>query len=199
MSDGQWTPDGKHFVFSSHRDGESNIYELVQPPWFEFWRKPHAVRLTAGDINVLAATPSHDSAGLFVVGQIAQGAMQGGSHAAKVIRRRVLGRPHEPFRYSDHGDAAVIGRLSGVTNISWLGPFGQQGGFPAWALWLGIHIFYLIGFSNRLVVLIRWAWTFLTHGRGMRLITGATLLTPIEEPEPPVMAPFDPDDDPRSR
>jgi Tol biopolymer transport system component len=76
MSDGQWTPDGRHFVFSSRRDGESDLYELVQPPWFEFWRKPHAVRLTAGDINVLAATPSHDSAGLFVVGQIAQGAMQ---------------------------------------------------------------------------------------------------------------------------
>jgi NADH dehydrogenase len=129
---------------------------------------------------------------------VVQGAMQGGSHAAKVIRRRVLGRPHEPFRYSDHGDAAVIGRLSGVTNISWLGPFGQQGGFPAWALWLGIHIFYLIGFSNRLVVLIRWAWTFLTHGRGMRLITGSTLLPPIEEPEPPFMAPFDPDGDPPS-
>ena len=130
---------------------------------------------------------------------VAQGAMQGGSYAAKVIRRRVLGRPYEPFRYSDHGDAAVIGRLSGVTNISWLGPFGQQGGFPAWALWLGIHIFYLIGFSNRLVVLIRWAWTFLTHGRGMRLITGSTLLPPIEEPLPPAMAPFDSEDDPPSK
>ncbi len=93
-------------------------------------------------------------------------------YAAKVIRRRVLGRPYEPFRYSDHGDVAVIGRLAGVTNISWLGPFGRQGGFTAWALWLGIHIFYLIGFSNRIVVLVRWAWTFLTHGRGTRLITG---------------------------
>ena len=80
--------------------------------------------------------------------------------------------PYEPFRYSDHGDVAVIGRAAGVTNISWLGPFGRQGGFPAWALWLGIHIFYLIGFSNRIVVLVRWAWTFLTHGRGVRLITG---------------------------
>ncbi len=85
--------------------------------------------------------------------------MQGGAYAARVIRRRVLGRPYEPFRYSDHGDVAVIGRLAGVTNIGWLGPFGRQGGFPAWALWLGIHIFYLIGFSNRIVVLLRWAWT----------------------------------------
>jgi NADH:ubiquinone reductase (H+-translocating) len=124
---------------------------------------------------------------------VAQGAIQGGGYAAKVIRRRVLGRPYEPFAYSDRGDVAVIGRLSGVTNIGWLGPFGRQGGFPAWALWLGIHIFYLIGFSNRIVVLVRWAWTFVTHGRGMRLITGRELLPPIEEPEPPVLAPLDDD------
>ena len=124
---------------------------------------------------------------------VAQGAMQGGSYAARVIRRRILGRPYEPFRYSDHGDVAVIGRLAGVTNIGWLGPFGRQGGFTAWALWLGIHIFYLIGFSNRIVVLVRWAWTFLTHGRGTRLITGSQLLPPIKEPEPPVLAPLDPE------
>ena len=124
---------------------------------------------------------------------VAQGAIQGGSYAARVIRRRVLGRPFEPYRYSDHGDVAVIGRLSGVTNIPWLGPFGRQGGFTAWLLWLGIHIAYLIGFSNRIVVLVRWAWTFVTHGRGTRLITGAELLPPIEEPEPPVQEPLDPD------
>jgi NADH:ubiquinone reductase (H+-translocating) len=122
---------------------------------------------------------------------VAQGAIQGGTYAAKVIRRRVLGRPYEPFAYSDHGDAAIIGRLSGVTNISWLGPFGRQGGFPAWLLWLGIHIAYLIGFANRLVVLVRWGWTFITHGRSTRLITGQALLPPIEDPEPPVLAPVD--------
>ena len=71
-----------------------------------------------------------------------------------------------PFRYSDRGDVAVIGRLSGVTNIGWLGPLGRQGGFLAWMLWLGIHIVYLIGFANRIVVVTRWAWSFLTHGRG---------------------------------
>jgi NADH dehydrogenase len=124
---------------------------------------------------------------------VAQGAMQGGSYAAKVIRRRILGRPVEPFRYRDKGDVAVIGRLAGVTNIGWLGPFGKQGGFPAWALWLGIHIFYLIGFSNRIIVLIRWAWSFLTGGRATRLITGRPLLPPIEDPEPPVLAPLDPE------
>jgi len=78
MSAGHWTPDGIHFVFESQpeKNGPKDVYELIQPPWFEFWRKPYAVRLTAGDINVLSATPSHDSTGIFIVGQVAQGAMQ---------------------------------------------------------------------------------------------------------------------------
>lgn len=80
---------------------------------------------------------------------------------------------------------AVIGRPAGVTDIPWLGPFGKQSGFPAWVLWLTIHILYLIGFANRIVVVVRWAWSFFTRGRGSRLITGAPLLAPIEEPERP--------------
>ena len=116
---------------------------------------------------------------------VAQGGIQGGKYAARAIRRRLSGEPLPPFRYSDRGDVAVIGRLSGVTNIGWLGPFGRQGGFLAWMLWLGIHIVYLIGFANRIVVVTRWAWSFLTHGRGSRLITGQPLLPEIEIPEPP--------------
>jgi NADH dehydrogenase len=119
---------------------------------------------------------------------VAQGAMQGGIHAARTIRRRILGRPTEPFRYSNHGDVAVIGRLAGVTDIPWLGPLGKRGGFTAWLLWLGIHITYLIGFANRIVVLTRWLGSFMTHGRGTRLITGDPLLPTIAEPEPPVIA-----------
>jgi NADH dehydrogenase len=126
---------------------------------------------------------------------VAQGAMQGGTYAARVIRRRILGRPHEPFRYRNYGDVAVIGRRAAVTDMPWLGPLGRQGGFIAWVLWLGIHIVYLIGFSNRLVVLIRWAWSYFTHGRGTRLITGERLLPPIAEPEPPVLAPMEPGED----
>jgi serine/threonine protein kinase/Tol biopolymer transport system component len=76
QTQGQWTRDGKHFVFVSSREGLNNLYELIQPPWFEFWRKPTTVRLTAGQIDVLAATPSRDNDGLFVIGRIAQGAMQ---------------------------------------------------------------------------------------------------------------------------
>ena len=116
---------------------------------------------------------------------VAQGGIQGGKHAAAAILARLDGRAVRPFRFSNRGDVAVIGRLSGVTNIPWLGPLGQAGGFLAWLLWLGIHISFLAGFANRLVVLTRWSWSFFTHGRGSRLITGQPLLPDIEEPEPP--------------
>lgn len=116
---------------------------------------------------------------------VAQGAIQAGKHAGKAIRGRLDGKPMTPYRYLDKGDVAVIGRLRGVTNIGWLGPLGRQGGFIAWTMWLVIHIFYLIGFANRIVVLVRWAWSFFTSGRGTRLITGSPLLPPIEEPAPP--------------
>jgi NADH dehydrogenase len=126
---------------------------------------------------------------------VAQGGIQGGRHAARTILRRLSGEPVEPFHYSNKGDVAVIGRLAGVTDIPWLGPLGRQSGFFAWFLWLAIHIVYLIGFANRIVVTVRWAWSFLTHGRGSRLITGSPLLPPIADPEPPAAGP-PPDDEP---
>jgi NADH dehydrogenase len=116
---------------------------------------------------------------------VAQGAIQPGRYVGRTIRARLAHEPVRPFRWRNLGDAAVIGRLSGVTNIPWLGPFGRLGGFPAWLLWLGIHIAYLIGFSNRIVVFTRWVWTFVTHGRGSRLITGQPLVPDIEDPAPP--------------
>jgi NADH dehydrogenase len=116
---------------------------------------------------------------------VAQGGIQGGRYAANAIRARLDGTAIAPFRFRDLGDVAVIGRLSGVTNIPWLGPFGRTGGFIAWLIWLGIHIVNLAGFANRLIVLIRWAWSFITHGRGSRLITGEPLVPEIQEPEPP--------------
>jgi NADH dehydrogenase len=116
---------------------------------------------------------------------VAQGGIQGGGYAGRTVIARLRGQPVKAFRYSDRGDVAVIGRLRGVTNIAWLGPLGRQGGFIAWALWLGIHIVYLIGFANRIVVTVRWAWSFLTRGRSTRLITGRPEVLPIERPEPP--------------
>jgi NADH dehydrogenase len=133
-------------------------------------------------IGDVAAAPWGD--GRTVPG-VAQGAIQAGTYVAATIARRLDREPITPFRYSNRGEVAIIGRLSGVTNIPWLGPFGRQGGFIAWLLWLGIHLAYLIGYANRIVVVTRWAWSFLTHGRGSRLITGQPLLPPIAEPEPP--------------
>jgi NADH dehydrogenase len=137
----------------------------------------HPEIIVAGDAAIQPWTRGRQVPG------VAQGGIQGGKHAARVVLARLDGQPVPAFRYQDRGDVAVIGRLRGVTNIGWLGPFGQQGGFIAWALWLGIHIVYLIGFANRIVVSVRWAWSFLTRGRSTRLITGAPLIPPIEGPD----------------
>jgi NADH:ubiquinone reductase (H+-translocating) len=78
----------------------------------------------------------------------------------------------EPFHYFDKGDMATIGRKAAVANIQW--PFkGHWSGFPAWITWLVVHIFFLIGFRNRLAVFRQWAWTYLTFSDGARLITGS--------------------------
>jgi len=73
---GQWTPDGRHFLFSSDREGRSNLYELATPPWFTFWRKPTAARVTGNQLPILAAVPMRDSQGLFVLGKTDEGAMR---------------------------------------------------------------------------------------------------------------------------
>jgi dipeptidyl aminopeptidase/acylaminoacyl peptidase len=75
-SAGQWTPDGKHFIFASDREGLTNVYELVAPPWYAFWKKPAPVRLTGNQIDIQAFTPARDSKTLFVMGRMDQGLMQ---------------------------------------------------------------------------------------------------------------------------
>jgi NADH dehydrogenase len=99
---------------------------------------------------------------------VAPVAMQMGRYAAKLVRNRLRGRETGPFKYKDKGNLATIGRARAVAELPGL----KVSGFFAWALWLGIHLFYLVGFQNRLLVFIRWGFSFLTHGRGTRLITG---------------------------
>jgi NADH dehydrogenase len=101
---------------------------------------------------------------------VAPVAMQQGRYAAKVIRARLRGREHRPFRYRDKGNLATIGRAAAVADIKGV----RLSGFLAWATWLVVHLWYLIGFQNRLLVLIRWSFSLVTHGRGARLITGAS-------------------------
>ena len=98
---------------------------------------------------------------------VAPVAMQQGRYAAKAVRARLEGRTPPPFRYRDKGNLATIGRAAAVADIKGL----KLSGLLAWATWLVVHLFYLIGFQNRLLVLIRWSFSFATRGRGARLIT----------------------------
>ncbi|HEY7736094.1 MAG TPA: NAD(P)/FAD-dependent oxidoreductase [Candidatus Limnocylindrales bacterium] len=134
-------------------------------------------------IGDLAASRRED--GTFVPA-VAQGGIQGGRHAAAVVRARLDGRPPPAFRYHHKGDLAVIGRAKAIAD---LGPYRRFSGYLAWWLWLLIHVAYLIGFQNRIVVLVRWAWSYWTRGRNTRLITEGELLPPIQQPEPPAQAP----------
>jgi NADH dehydrogenase len=99
---------------------------------------------------------------------VAPVAMQQGTYAGRAVARRVQGLPSEgPFRYVDKGTLATIGRAKAIADIKGV----KVWGFPAWALWLLVHLTYLIGFQNRLLVLLRWAFSFVTRGRGSRIIT----------------------------
>jgi len=95
-------------------------------------------------------------------------AMQQGRYAASAIRERIGGRQPPPFRYRDKGNLATIGRAKAVADIKGL----QLSGLVAWLTWLFVHLFYLIGLQNRLLVFIRWTFSFVTRGRGARLIAG---------------------------
>jgi len=106
--------------------------------------------------------------GGFVPG-IAPAAKQAGRHVAQMIASRLTGaQPPPAFRYRDHGNLATIGRSRAVADFGWL----RVTGFAAWLLWSTVHIFFLVGFRNRLIVGASWAWNYLTFNRGARLITG---------------------------
>jgi NADH dehydrogenase len=98
---------------------------------------------------------------------VAPVAMQQARHVAATIERRIAGKPSRSFRYSDRGSLATIGRAAAVADLRGL----HLWGFPAWLAWLVVHIAFLIGFRNRLIVLIQWAWAYVTEQRGARLIT----------------------------
>ncbi|PYQ10198.1 MAG: FAD-dependent oxidoreductase [Acidobacteria bacterium] len=97
---------------------------------------------------------------------VAPAAMQMGRHAARNVRRSLAGQPLLPFRYVDKGSLATIGRRAAVADFGRI----RLWGFPAWMAWLSIHIFFLIGFRNRLVVLLDWARAYVSYQRSARLI-----------------------------
>ncbi|EDX86946.1 FAD dependent oxidoreductase, putative [Synechococcus sp. PCC 7335] len=95
-------------------------------------------------------------------------AMQQGSYLADSIQRRLEGQSVSPFEYKNKGSMAVIGRNEAVADLG----FAKMSGFPAWFLWIFVHIYYLVEFDNKLLVLLQWGWHYFTSQRGARLITG---------------------------
>jgi NADH dehydrogenase len=106
---------------------------------------------------------------------VAQPAMQMGDHVARMIEADLNHQPRKPFHYFDKGDMATIGRLAAVAKVEW--PFKAHfSGFMAWISWLVVHIYFLIGFRNRLAVLSQWVWSYFTFTYGVRLIYGSQTL-----------------------
>jgi NADH dehydrogenase len=102
---------------------------------------------------------------------VAQPAMQMGDHIGRIIAADLAGKPRPAFRYFDKGDMATIGRRAAVAKVEW--PFkAHMSGLPAWLTWLTVHIWFLIGFRNRLFVFATWIWSYFTFTRAARLITG---------------------------
>jgi NADH:ubiquinone reductase (H+-translocating) len=107
---------------------------------------------------------------------VAPVAMQQGRHAAKSVRAKLRGQETKPFRYVDKGNLATVGRASAVADIKGL----HLSGLLAWLVWLGVHLWYLVGFENRVVVFFNWGVSFFTRGRGARIITAGA----FDEPRP---------------
>jgi NADH dehydrogenase len=127
-------------------------------------------------VNDDLTVPNHPE--VFVIGDlatlknpvpgVAPAAIQEGTHAARNIQRLIRGQKTLPFRYRDKGSLATIGRAAAGADFGRI----HVSGFFAWFAWLAVHIFFLIGFRNRVLVILQWAWAYLTYQRGARLITG---------------------------
>ncbi len=119
------------------------------------------------EVFVLGDAAAFDHHGEGLVPGVCPAAIQMGKYAARAIAQDLAGKPRAPFHYFDKGSLAVIGRGRAVADIGRL----HFAGFFAWMAWIFIHIFFLIGFRNRVIVLIEWAWSYVTFGRGARIIT----------------------------
>jgi NADH dehydrogenase len=109
---------------------------------------------------------------------VAPAAKQMGAHVARVIRARLRGQPAPAFRYRDFGNLATIGRMAAVVHLGKL----RLSGVVAWWFWLWIHIAFLIGFRNRLLVLINWAWAYWSYQRHARIVLGDDDAVPAPPP-----------------
>jgi NADH dehydrogenase len=119
------------------------------------------------EVAIIGDLASVSQDGKLVPG-VAPAAIQQGKHAAGNVLRSLRGQPRRPFRYVDKGSLATIGRAAAVADLNVI----KLSGWVAWMAWLFVHIFFLIGFRNRFIVLFEWAWSYVTYDRGARLITG---------------------------
>jgi len=153
----QASPLGKMLGAPTDRRGCVVVNQTLNPP-------------AMGDVFILGDLAHVEQDGRQVPG-VAQPAMQMGDHVGRMIEADLKGRPRPPFRYFDKGDMATIGRLAAVAKVEW--PFkAHMSGFAAWITWITVHIFFLIGFRNRVSVFTAWIWSYFTFTRGARLITG---------------------------
>jgi NADH dehydrogenase len=157
----QASPLGKLLGVETDRRGCVMVNATLNPPG-------HPEIFVCGDL-------AHFEQGGKQVPGVAQPAMQMGDHVARMVEQDLKGTARSGFHYFDKGDMATIGRMAAVAKIEW--PFkAHWSGFMAWITWLTIHIFFLIGFRNRIFVFWEWAWTYFTFTHGARLITGSQVL-----------------------
>ena len=122
-------------------------------------------------IGDLAAAMSHGRGGPKPVPGVSPAAKQMGRWAAANLMRRLKGEPTRPFRYVDYGNLAAIGRKAAIVELQVPGLGALRlSGFPAWLFWLFAHIYFLIGFRNRLIVMVDWAWAYFTYERSARVV-----------------------------
>jgi NADH:quinone reductase (non-electrogenic) len=120
------------------------------------------------EVFVIGDTAAVDDGKGGIFPGVAPVAKQQGTYTGCAIQARMRGEPPAPFRYINYGNLATIGRKAAVVDFGWL----RVSGFPAWLLWGVVHIFFLIGFRNRIAVALEWIWAYVTFQRGARLITG---------------------------
>jgi NADH:ubiquinone reductase (H+-translocating) len=163
------SPAGRWLGVETDRSGKIIVGPDLSVPGypeiFAIGDTAHVVAPTRNLLGIKSKTP-------MVMPGVAQPAIQGGEYAGKVIRHRVTGQKEpEPFWYWDKGDLAIVGRTYAVADLR----FVRFAGFPGWVIWAGVHIYFLIGFANRLFVLLQWGLAFLTKRRQVRVL-------PVEPP-----------------
>lgn len=158
------SPAGRWINAATDKSGRiivnSDLSVLHHPEIFAIGDTAHVVAYSRNLLGIKSKEP-------VLMPGVAQPAIQEGRYVARLIRARVAGNPPpRPFCYWDKGDLAIVGRTYAVADLRFL----RFSGFPAWILWAGVHIYFLIGFANRLFVLIQWGLAFLTRRRRVRVL-----------------------------